>query len=203
MKKVGLIASLACLFTVGGVYATWTYATGGVAPVEKSFLTQMAAVGEASNKGTIHVDTDELKLVIDQQSSASYLPVRKLEGHVDVWFVPNPGASESVKTQGIPMKLNITQSDDWIYDPHELDQSKASSDAYIFEVSTSAVVLNGGLPVLQDAEHPLVIDAADIEHLITLLVQEEIDTIDEWTYFDNLLRSDPNKFFTVTVSENI
>lgn len=202
MKKVGLIASLACLFTIGGVYATWTYASGGAAEVTGSLSPEMAGKTETSEKGEIHVDTEDLSIFIDQKASDDYHPVIRLEGHIGVWFVPDAGASEDVKTNGIPLKLTLTQSENWKYDPHELDESIATTQKDIFTVNSNPVVIDLGNPILRSAGDPFPIPASVIEDLIELKVQEEIDTVDEWTYFDNLLRiTHSDKQFTVTISE--
>lgn len=203
MKKVGLIASLACLFTVGGVYATWTYATGGAAPVEIELSPQMAGKTETSEKGVIHVDTEDLSLVIDQSydSLKPYKPVMILSGHINVWFTPNSFADASVKENGIPMRLTITQSEGWTYQPSRLVDGGSEAHTNIFSIVSPGTIDFTASPATYDELHPYQILAADIKDLIRLEVQEEIDTVDEWTYFQGQLVND--KKFTLTISERV
>ena len=201
MKKVGLIAGLACLLTVGGVYATWIYATDGAGTVTESLLPQMAAKGDPTDKGVIHVKTSTLTLVIDQKAEGDYTPVMKLDGYVSVWFVPATGASEDIIQNGIPLQISVTQSANWNYDPSKLDDTKPSEDKPIFTVESGLLDVNGGNPVKHSEADPYKITAETIleRNIISFNVTEKIDTVEKWNYFQAQLVN-TNKF-TVTVSE--
>lgn len=201
MKKVGLIAGLACLLTVGGVYATWIYATDGAGTVTESLLPQMAAKGEPTDKGTIHVKTSTLTLVIDQTAPNDYTPVMRLEGYISVWFVPAQGASDDVIANGIPLQVSVTQSANWNYNPNTLDGTKPSEDKPIFTVDSGLFDVNGGVDVKHSEADPCKITADFIisEEIIKFNVTEKIDTVEKWNYFQGQLVN-TNKF-TITVSE--
>lgn len=65
MKKIGLLAALATIVTVGGVYATWNYVTGTTAKVEA--YPQVGITGVQENKdprGTLNL-TNNMSYIID------------------------------------------------------------------------------------------------------------------------------------------
>ena len=160
----------------------------------------MAAKGEPTDKGTIHVKTSTLTLVIDQAAPGDYPPVMRLEGYISVWFVPAQGASDNV-LDGIPLQFSITPSANWNYDPNKLNSGEPSEDRPIFTVKSNFFEVNGGLDVEHSAEEPCKITADFIisEEIIKFNVTEKIDTVEKWNYFQGQLVN-TNKF-TVAVSE--
>ena len=75
-KKVTLLASLAMCVTVGGVYATWTYAGNDTADVSSLVSVQLSGVEFKGSAGTYTIDSN-LSLHIDQESPASHKAVLK------------------------------------------------------------------------------------------------------------------------------
>ena len=75
-KKVTLLAGLLAFVTVGGVYATWTYAGNDTADVSSLVSVQLSGVEFKGSAGTYTIDSN-LSLHIDQESSTSHKAVLK------------------------------------------------------------------------------------------------------------------------------
>lgn len=95
-KSLSLLIALALCITVGGVYAAWIYAENDLVAVHGhigSFGLSNAVIN--NSKGTITVDANAAKLIIDQKAANDYTGVLKAEGTITVTFVP----SETFKNQ--------------------------------------------------------------------------------------------------------
>lgn len=197
MKKLGLIATLGCALCISGVYATWVYGTKSAGSVSQSIIPQMAGEGEASKKGTINVDTTTLTMIIDD--GGDYKPVLKIDGYVSVWFVPNSGASDEVKTNGIDMEYAISVTDPWKYSSDHVDD-ETHKDTPFFTIDSAGHehdIVGGGLTTIQ-------IPASEISACITLNVSEDfkLDTKEKFDLFQKQLNQDNSKFtFTVREAE--
>lgn len=105
MKKLSILIALCLLVTVGGVYATWSYATGTVASAETTPTISLSGLGTATDKGTIAVTLDGASIVIDQ-ADAAYNPKLVTAGSVKATFTPAAGASANV-LDGIKAKYTV------------------------------------------------------------------------------------------------
>ena len=103
MKIIGTLISLACLFTLGGVYATFNYANMTAAPVSETLAKQISAYIEHSPRGVITFESDLTIRVVD---GGGYIPTDFISGSSTIAFTPHKYAlPENVRTEGI--KLNI------------------------------------------------------------------------------------------------
>ena len=131
-KKLGLLAGLALCVTVGGVYATWTYAEGGATNSElKTVDISITAATNTNSKGTIDIVSSNLTLVIE--NDGNYNAVLKPQGEIEVKFTPAVGAS--VTDINVTYALAITSN--WFYD---LDQDgvKDDDETLVFTLPTAA-----------------------------------------------------------------
>ncbi len=67
-KRIGLLATLAMCVTLGGVYATWTFAEGDIKsldPIEETF--SMGASAEVP-KGILDIENNDLSFTIDDEN---------------------------------------------------------------------------------------------------------------------------------------
>ena len=123
MKKgLSILAALAMCVTIGGVYATWEYAQGEVAPANGYFdkITTITDKVITTAKGSISVDTSTLKIEIDQEDVVgSYNTVlSEFSGYITITFKPNSGVDAVVETQGIEMSYQLFYNDvngEWGY----------------------------------------------------------------------------------------
>ena len=82
MKKLSLVMAAAMCLTVGGVYATWSYATGNITDVaEGARFANLAGLGTASEKGEITVKVSGTTISIDQDTTSSVSHKAKLVYH--------------------------------------------------------------------------------------------------------------------------
>lgn len=116
MKKLSLLVALVLLVTVGGVYATWNYATLQMNEVEHTFKNLgITDVNTNTQTGKVAV-TDTLILKIDD-NDGSYTPAWDIDvtdavaGKLLIAFTPNPGADNTT------LKYTITIANN-TYTPH-------------------------------------------------------------------------------------
>ena len=110
-KKVTLLAGLLTCVTVGGVYATWTYAGNDTADVSSLVTVQLTDAEFEGSAGVYHIESN-LNLYIDQESASSHKAVLKYyQGNTEVTddtatvvtikFTPSSNASNTVKEHAI------------------------------------------------------------------------------------------------------
>lgn len=109
-KNIGLLATLAMVVTVGGVYATWNYATEGI-----TSTTATVSVGiedtVKSSKGTIAA-TSTLELIIDDTNS-DYVAEITWSGTIDVTFTAGAGYDSDDK---VDLQYSVAINGDKVYD---------------------------------------------------------------------------------------
>ncbi len=135
MKRIGIVIILAIVLTIGGVYATFSYAQGDAAPQNATITTDIAGKVVETAKGTINL-TNTFAITVDDTSNelkTSYTT----NGDTKVSFTPATGADADVQTNGIKLKLTITISGTNAYKETPIFVLKA---AY----TEGGVVLNGG-----------------------------------------------------------
>lgn len=133
MKKLSILIALCLLVTVGGVYATWSYAGQEVAPVENTNTEIQIADVSNTNKGTITV-TNNVSLTIDDAKfldagATAYQAVFSASGDLTITFTPNAIASADVQSQGIRMKATL---------------SLTGVSDNVISVKTAEILVNGG-----------------------------------------------------------
>ena len=124
-RKIALVSALATLVTVGGVYATWTFAEGNTSSANTTTTITMTGYNATTEKGTLSVMASNYKALIDD-SDNNHLPELKTEaGSVVITFTPSASASEDIKANGIDVKFVISYVanaggpatlEEWMYD---------------------------------------------------------------------------------------
>ncbi len=94
MKKLGLLAAMAMVVTVGGVYATWNYAqTGNVAEVGTMATVVVPEAVVSTVKGSLEVSHNTLSIRIDDLGNDNdHVAELVFEGSLTVTFTPALGA---------------------------------------------------------------------------------------------------------------
>lgn len=193
MKKFGILATLGCLVTVGGVYAQWVYGQASAGSMSESIIPQMAGVGESSKKGTISLVTSGLHIVIDD-TNGDYKPELRIEGKVVVTFTASAGADDTVKTSGIKMKYSLSMTENWQYDSDW--SGTVDKDIFALQGAYTDVLVD------EDPVPSFEIDALWFQSVIKLNVSDDfkIDTKEKFDTFKSYLNKE-SSLFTVTVSE--
>ena len=119
-KKVGILATLALCVTVGGVYATWTYADTSTAidSQHKHVAQDIAGATTTGAVGTLKVETAGLKFIIDQANDdhEAELVWGNTVTEIPVTFMPSTTASQEIKANGISVMYSFETSGDWDFD---------------------------------------------------------------------------------------
>ena len=108
--KLAALALLSTIVTVGGVYATWTFAEGNTADAVTTVNVAMTGVNASTEKGTLSVmvmGANGFTLAVDD-SNNDHLPEAKKEGFVTITFTPSASASQDVKNNGIDVDCVIS-----------------------------------------------------------------------------------------------
>lgn len=109
MKRLGAIIAIALVLTIGGVYAAFNYAQGGVVSVENEMISkELAGMTTDTPKGTITIKEDSnFKITVDDLGGNLHTKGR-FEGKTTIKFTPAPLADADVRANGIKLKLTIT-----------------------------------------------------------------------------------------------
>ena len=124
-KKISIFATLALCATIGGVYATWTYAQNAANEAEYTISTNKTLETEAIiAKGDIIVSDNNLQLTVDKKAN-SYDAVLSITGYLSVAFDKHELSTEDT----IVLQYQVTAENN-LYDGDQ-----------IFEFPTQAIVL--------------------------------------------------------------
>lgn len=108
MKRLGAIIAIALVLTIGGVYATFSYANGGVVSSEnESISKELAGMTDTTAKGTITIKSNNFKIIVDDFNNNLHTAGR-FENKTTINFTPAPLAAADVRANGIKLKLTIT-----------------------------------------------------------------------------------------------
>jgi hypothetical protein len=111
MKKLSILIALFLCATIGGVYATWSYA--GSTDIVDQKAEAMVTVTDATTSGAngTYVITTNLVMEIDQESASSHKAVLKFASkdsnpiQLKIVFTPSAHAPLSVKNGAVASKL--------------------------------------------------------------------------------------------------
>ena len=175
MKKLTALIAMALVITITGVYAAWNYAEGNVSNTTKWLdgnTTIITDATQATAKGTIHVDTTHLQIIIDDTDS-NYEAELSVEGYILVSFTPNPGASVTE----IPLQFCLQANP---------AGTPKYNDSDIFTFNSNQVAINSGNAV---GSAQVQIDATELisECALALNGTITLPTIDDYTNFKNAL----------------
>ena len=189
MKKVSILIALALLVTVGGVYATWTYANQPVTAVSRTATIQMAALGTESEAGVITPLFVGARIVIDD--TGSYKAGIVAEGDLKITFKPNAGSPENIKN-GIVAEYYV----EWT-GVNSYTNDKSETVQIFTKKTTEATPMELDLPI--GAGETSVTVSIPVSNLIAQLefTQPTVDTLTEYQALSTVLSAGT---FKVTVS---
>lgn len=108
MKKLSLLVALALLVTIGGVYATWSYAGNIATESHMHMSVNLATATEDTPKGSITVVLNSMDVLIDD-TNHDYVAEAVFSGKMGFVFTPGKGASDEVIADGIDMQFQVLQ----------------------------------------------------------------------------------------------
>ena len=153
IKSLSLIIMLALCLTVGGVYATWSYAEEDVSAATDTTALSIAASTSSGAAGTITVNADNLQINI--VNGGNYKTELEVTGSVTVTFAPTPETAPSLLPTSFTWALSASDA---------ALAAKHGSENIITSVTNTekAITLDAG------NSYTATITAAEIQNLITL-----------------------------------
>lgn len=136
MKKLSLLIALALILSIGGVYATWSYAGAAAEGSHKHFGIDLADVTQDVAEGVITGITTDMDIELDQ-ADGSYNAKAVITGLMSFAFKPNAGASDDVLANGITLQWTLEQS----ATPMQYE------GVDVFAVDSTPVSLGNGIPI--------------------------------------------------------
>lgn len=107
MKRLGAIIAIALVLTIGGVYATFNYANGGVVSSENETISkELIGMTTTTPKGTISIKSNNFKITVDDFNN-NLKTAGRFENKTTINFTPAPLADADVRANGIKLKLTI------------------------------------------------------------------------------------------------
>ena len=146
MKRLGAIIAIALVLTIGGVYATFEYAQGGVVSLENETISkELIGMTDTTAKGTITIKSNDFKITVDDFNHNLHTAGR-FENKTTINFNPAPLADADVRANGIKLKLTIAVTG------NEYDDGEKHKLFNISEEALTGVTLNGGAKINGDYE---------------------------------------------------
>ncbi len=198
--KLAVLGFLCAAITVGGVYATWTFAEKETPAASTTVNVAMTGITGETEKGTLSVTVmgaNGFTLSIDDSNNDHVAEVKK-EGAVTVTFTPAASASQDVKDNGIDVQCVISYAPyaggpatlvDWMYEEQQIFNIISDENAPIRLNQNAAVKGENG-------EFVWTIPANEIG--IELATAFKIDTKEK---YDALNAELAKGHFVLTVSE--
>ncbi len=186
-KKLVTLAATALTLTIGGVYATWQYATGAVENVTTTNTVTIEALGDATPKGEIKVESNTLTLSLDQTDTANYTAKLVYSGEIVVSYTPDTTHGSEADTINLLCTISYSEgTHDFAYD---------TGVTALFTVNTATLEQNnvGG-------STQWTITAADFVNCITLS-NVELSTLTKYNEFKDEVIDKGQPTFTLTFSE--
>lgn len=89
MKKLSLIAGLACLATIGGVFGAWTFGSAGSAQSDSAAISSITVETDVQTKGDFTASVDEVitGIAYKQEAHNSYIAVATPTKTADVYTI--------------------------------------------------------------------------------------------------------------------
>ena len=110
MKKLSILIALMLLVTVGGVYATWSYA--GTNDIADAFAEAKVTIADAELTGANGVYRIESNLVLtvdqandDHEAKLVFAPNNDQPIYLKVTFTPAANAPQTIKDSAVPSEL--------------------------------------------------------------------------------------------------
>ena len=112
MKKISTLIALATLVTIGGVYASWTYASSGKLS-STFYLDGSTNVGitdkVGADKGTLSINRDNFRIVIDDEDNDHNADF-SVSGYLTITYTPSIAVTDDEKKNGLDLVFTLQSS---------------------------------------------------------------------------------------------
>lgn len=180
MKKLTILVALILCVTIGGVYATWIYPGTEVANQQDPITNKMAEVDFEGSAGVYHIPTNNMTILIDQDTAAADPYTAKLvyTGSATIIFTPDENISDAAKAAALNGKITVTATG--------LAAATYQTNPIWNLDTTFAIQLNEGMWVDNGTSYTYTLNCADLASAITLANTFVLPTHDDYVEFQNL-----------------
>lgn len=198
-KLLSVFVAFALMITVGGVYATWNYADGGVNDEDFTGFISLTDDVTGSSKGAIVIDeATDFEILFDDSAadSKTHTAVLSYSGKIVVKFSFAENTPADVVAAGIKLQLVVSNNASLVWHGNGDNSATNSAIFDVFEgtiISGETVEINGEdvtVPGLVEADgtYTWTLDADFLSKLIKLRAEDVVvDTIDEYRAIETLL----------------
>lgn len=109
MKKLSALIMVLLVVTIGGVYATWSYAEADATASHQHMSINIETVTTTQAEGVISNVINTMNVLIDDTDN-DYAAEISVTGKMGFVFKPNAGASDDVVAEGISMQWQLEQT---------------------------------------------------------------------------------------------
>lgn len=147
-KKLSMLAAMALCVTVGGVYATWIYATDAVPTAYATMGVTMTGTATGGQAGTLTIAGTNVDLTIDDDATDEHVHKATLvsnpAGFFTITFTPNTNAESDIQ-DGVNLQWSVgiyntgtTQAVTPVDNKATWDYTYSSTTTNIFTVDTTS-----------------------------------------------------------------
>ena len=201
MKKLSLLVALFMCLTIGGVYATWSYA--GTNDIADSFAEAKVTIADAEltgANGTYKIESN-LVLTVDQanddhEAELIYSSNDGQEPYLKVTFTPAANAPQNIKDSAVPSELYFGTTVPMQYrlnlETNDFDKTATPVDIFTFSnVSNGELDVNITWTKQGDGSFVYVLDKDALQDAIKLSRTFVLDTKAEHDIFGGHAEYDP------------
>lgn len=195
MKKIRLlVVALLCL-TIGGVYATWTFADDNSVDRKGQTVTIILAGKTETSEvlGSLAIElSDDFSITIDQTDAGNHTAKLVIVGDITLRFTANTNASETIRENGIEAQYYFAATDIKFND----DSDNVDAPVSVYNIDTTPKLIKPENDTGTDAKwteesdrvFTYTISNAELQELIKINTFV-IDTSTEYASFNEVLRS--------------
>ena len=199
-KLLSVFVAFALMITVGGVYATWNYADGGVDDEDFTGFISITDDVTGSSKGAIVIDeATNFKILFDDSAEdrKTHTAVLSYSGNIVVKFSFAENTPADVVAAGIKLQLVVSNNASLVW--HGTGENSSNSTP-IFKVIETPIISGGSVRINDedvpvpdvvpedDGSYTWTLDTAFLSQLITLRAEDVVgDTIEEYRAIETLL----------------
>lgn len=110
MKKLSILVALIVCVTIGGVYATWTYAGTEVASQQDPIINKMGEVTFSGAAGAYHVENNTLAFIVEPKEN-TYDAQLTTSGSATIRFTPDATISDAALEDALNATITVVGTD--------------------------------------------------------------------------------------------
>ena len=200
-KRLSVLASLALCVTVGGVYATWIYATQEVPTAYATMGVTLTGTSQGGQAGTLTIAGSNVDLTIDDVATDTELHkatlVYETTGYFTITFTPNDNAEADIR-DGVSIDWSIglydtakkqsTTADQWKFEDTESNGQKVTKQIFTIDTATTTIkegTANGW--TVKDGVYTYKLALTEVMKKITLNKTLYLSTVEEYNAFKTAL----------------